>query len=366
MFATRYIIPLFGSLFLLSSTHFAFAISSNGAAFPNNGRTFHLTSFIPRGGATTTAVSSDYNVLGEEQSDEDEEDFDAKSQQLETILQYRRQQQHLLQLRSIFLSEALSSRGISVGPTMVDVSTPEGAKQPVTCDWDCELSTIDNPKSCLYSFDAEPNTKVIAPKGTTQYISLSALNRLRRTDPSKVEGMWFNNYSILQSWFSDNSEFSLLQFVGWKGFFISSVLLDFKNGLVLKSLLTLAVITFILVCALPPLEYIIMRVLVSSGFWKSFMSWNRFVHAALPLKLLMAQMAWKFVAGSFGKLEQHVRDHVIDIECSILEDCIPLTSLPQNDHADGQTIQSEDMIDDNYSEEEYDLNYDDEEDSLSD
>ena len=76
-----------------------------------------------------------------------------KSKQQETmeaIQSYKLQQQHLLQLRSTFLSEALATRGINVGPTMVDVTTPEGSKPPQKVDWDCCLSTEDDPKVCMY------------------------------------------------------------------------------------------------------------------------------------------------------------------------------------------------------------------------
>ncbi len=72
-----------------------------------------------------------------------------KSSQVQNVKQiqnYKLQQQHLLQLRSTFLSEALAARGIHVGPTMVDVSTPEGSKPPQEVDWDCCLSTVDDPK----------------------------------------------------------------------------------------------------------------------------------------------------------------------------------------------------------------------------
>lgn len=62
------------------------------------------------------------------------------------ILRYRMEQQHLLQLRSTFLSEALSSRGIKVGPNLLDVSTTDAERPPQIVDWECSLSTRDNPK----------------------------------------------------------------------------------------------------------------------------------------------------------------------------------------------------------------------------
>lgn len=285
----------------------------------------------------------------EEQEAEDE-DVQMKIKEREELKRYKLQQQHLMQLRSTFLSEALALRGIHVGPTMVDVVTPEGAKPPQACDWDCCMSTYEDPKTCLYSFDAEPNTKVVCPIGTDQYISLSALNRLRRTDPSKVEPMWHSQYSILKSWFSDESEFSLMQFVGFKGFVISTLLLDLGNGMALRGLLVLGVINVVMVL-MPVIEIVIGRVLVSSFLWMKWLSWSRFAHAALPLKLLLGQMAWKLVATSFGKLEGTVRDYIVDLECSILEENIPVTVGGEQGDDDIEVFSSDD---EEVSEEEYD------------
>jgi len=278
---------------------------------------------------------------------------------------YKLSQQHLLQLRSTFLSEALASRGIRVGPTLLDVSTPEGNKPPQPTDWDCTISTSQNPKSCLYSFDAEPNTKVICPINTDQYISLTALNRLRRTDPTKVEPMWHSQYAILKSWFSDDhqSEFSLLQFVGWKGFLVTTLLLDLGNGMALRMLLALGVFSTF-VAFLPVLELVGSRFLTSSVLWMKWQSWGKFVHAALPLKILIGQMTWKFLAGSFMKLETLVRDYIVELECAILEDCIPVTIHGDvSDEGDvgsdsDEEVDEEDDNDDDDSEyDEYDDDY---------
>jgi hypothetical protein len=278
------------------------------------------------------------------------------------VLKYKLDQQHLLQLRSTYLSEALAARGIHVGPTLTDVSTPEGSKPSQPTDWDCCLSTEEDPKSCLYSFDAEPNTKVICPIGTTQYISLTALNRLRRTDPTKVEPMWHSQYAILKSWFSDESEFSLMQYVGWKGYIISSLLLDCGNGMLLRGILASVVLATILFC-MPLIEAVVSRLLTSSTLWMKWMSWGRFLHAALPLKILIGQMAWKGIAGSFGKLESFVRDYIVELECDILEESIPVTvglTVPdqgdelRDDALRDQLFPSEDDTDYSEDESEYD------------
>lgn len=175
---------------------------------------------------------------------------------------------------------------------------------------------------------------MIAPIDTNQWITLSALNRLRRTDPTKVEPMWHSQYAILSSWFGDDSEFSLLQHVGIKGLFIS-LLLDTGRGALLKSVLVLGILSMLIVF-MPIIEFIVTRVLLSGMFWLRWPTWGRFVHAALPLKLLLGQLGWKFFATSFGKLESRVRDYIVDIECAILEESIPLTVGPGSQDVDEQ------------------------------
>lgn len=315
---------------------------------------WRLPLLLPRGGSTAVATS--------DEEEENEEEKKRREEQAAALKKWRMDQQVLLQLRSTFLSEALAARGIPIS-TLAEVSTAEGDKPPESVDWDCAMSTVDEPKTCLYSFDAEPNTKVVAPIGSSQWISLSALNRLRRTDPTKVEPMWHSRYSILRSWFSDNSEFSLLQHVGFKGFIISTLLLDLGNGMVLRSLLALGLVGALIVF-MPVLEYLVNRLLVSGVFWAWWPSWSRIARAALPLKLLIGQMAWKFVAGSFAKLENKVKEYVVDMECEILEESVPLTvgpgsfeeeeeanSYPGGDHDSNYFTEDSFDDEDEYSEE---------------
>lgn len=309
-----------------------------------------------RGGST---IADD----GDIDNDHDEEEERRKIQQqkreeFEKLSKYRTEQQILYQLRSTYLSEMLALRGVPL-PTITSVSTADGDKPPEKVDWDCSLCTEDDPKSCLYSFDAEPNTKVVAPLGTDQWISLSALNRLRRTDPTKVEPMWHSQYSILNSWFSDASEFSMLQHVGVKGFLVSSVLLDGGNGLVLRSILIMTVMSAI-ITLMPLLEFIVGRILVSAPFWAQWTTWGRIVRAGFPLKLLLGQLAWKGVASAFSKLENDVREYIVDMECEILEESVPLTIGVDSMEADDVVSDVED--DDDIDGEDFDTygDYDDE------
>jgi hypothetical protein len=319
-----------------------------------------------RGGSTT----ADDDDINDEDVVEDEEEERRKIQQqkqeeFEKLSKYRTEQQILYQLRSTYLSEMLALRGVPL-PTITSVSTADGDKPPEKVDWDCAMCTEDDPKSCLYSFDAEPNTKVIAPLGTDQWISLSALNRLRRTDPTKVEPMWHSRYSILKSWFSDESEFSMLQHVGVKGFLVSSVLLDGGNGLVLRSLLIMTVLSAI-ITLMPLLEFIVGRIIVSAPFWAQWTTWGRIVRAGFPLKLLLGQLAWKGVANAFTKLENNVREYIVDMECEILEESVPLTVGVDTIEADGEgesEVEEVESEDDNLDGEDIDSydDYDDEDD----
>ncbi|KAL7478110.1 hypothetical protein ACHAW6_003891 [Cyclotella cf. meneghiniana] len=254
------------------------------------------------------------------------------------LVKYRSEQQLLYQVRATYLSEMLAARGVPM-PTVVGVATVEGNKPPEKVDWDCAMSTLEDPKSCLYSFDAEPNTKVVAPVGTDQWISLSALNRLRRTDPTKVEPMWHSRYAILNSWFSDASEYSILQHIGIKGFLISSVLLDGGNGMVLR-LVLISLVLSVLVLFMPLFEYIVGRILVSAPFWAQWQTWGRIARAGFPLKLLLGQLAWKGMVSCFSKMESKVRDYFVDLECEILEESVPLTVVQEVENYEEQPTNS--------------------------
>merc|ERR1712021_128290 len=79
------------------------------------------------------------------------------------------------------------------------------------------------------------------------------------------------------------------------------------------------------VACMPILEYLVNRIAVSGVVWWRWTKWSRFVHAALPLKLLLGQLAYKGVAVIFNKLLSVVKDQLVELECRILEQKIPLT-----------------------------------------
>jgi len=167
-----------------------------------------------RGGSTAAAVASpDPDGDAEERR---------RTEAAAALLRWRLNQRHLLHLRSTILSEVLAARGVPVASlppsaaagspapdgapappppalTLSSVSTPEGSGRVPLVDFDCALSTVRERRSCLYSFDAQVGTKVMALVGTGAWIGLSALNRLHRQDPTKVEPMWHGRYGVLGS-----------------------------------------------------------------------------------------------------------------------------------------------------------------------
>jgi len=275
---------------------------------------------IARGGSSTTTTK-----IREEDDDNDDEEKNKK--EVTAFEKYRMDQQELLQLRSIILSEALAKRGLPL-KTRLEVSTAAGQKPPEIVDWDCAMSTTEEPKSCLISFDAEPNTKVIAPLDTDDWISLAALNRLRRTDPTKVEPMWHSKYAILKSWFNDeSSNYCILQQCGLEGIALAIVLNNPQKSLVLKSLLVITM-SWMILLLLPVWNFVVNRFFVSSTVWMNWKNWARFVHAPFPLKLYLAQLTWKGLAKIFNDIEKRVRDFLIELECTVLEERMSLTIGP--------------------------------------
>ena len=253
-----------------------------------------------RGGSAESSAAGNLPVISEEK-------------------QYKLKQQLYLQSRSTALRQALISRGLLALSHQPDETA---LAQPI--DWDCALSTADYPKSCLISLDAEENSKVIGPMdGGEKWISLRAFNRLRRTDPTKIEVLWHQKYAILSTWCSPSHMYSLYSFLTPQGALLSW-LLDTPG------LLTLAVLTSTLVAlliTLPFWEGLVRFVVTSEALWMNWANWGRFVHATLPLKRGMRQYIMKFVLRNVGKIVGRVRTYLVEVECDLLERCTPLTII---------------------------------------
>jgi hypothetical protein len=149
------------------------------------------------------------------------------------------------------------------------------------------------------------------------------LNRLRRNDPTKVEPLWHSQYAILKTWFSTDHPYSLYNHLSFKGT-VLSLLLD--RPLIMASVMTVVTI-FLFLLTLPFWEGVLTTFLTSQFLWMQWPQWGRFLHAALPLQLMMAQLAWKGLAQAASLAYAQMRQQLIEWECEICEDCIPLTIL---------------------------------------
>ncbi|CAB9501798.1 expressed unknown protein [Seminavis robusta] len=316
-----------------------------------------------RGGSTTVATAK-------EDDEKKEEEEKPSSSSLMTD-KYRMQQMVLLQSRSARLRQELVDRGV-----LTDVPTGDTSTTAEPVDWDCALSTPRHPKRCLYSYDAQEYTKVVAPIGSSDWIGLATMNRLRRTDPSKLEPMWHNKYAIHRAWFGAHSPYSLYAHLPWQGYLLT-ILLDVP--LVLN--IFVATILAIVVHMTRPIWESLLALLLTSGLlWKQWPHWFRFAHAALPFKLLMGQMAWKSVGMVFGKVAHQIREYLITMEGQIWEASIPITVVDAGDEAivaqktgfrssndeeadEDMDDDEDDMDDDGSEEEDEEINLDDDDES---
>jgi hypothetical protein len=272
-----------------------------------------------RGGSTKAAPKVAAPVVADTTEPAESEESLLKKKQAAELQAYRLQQQLYLQSRSLQLRQALISRGL----TALQHGAVEEGTVSRHVDWDCAMATPQHPKSCLYSFDAEIGSKVVAPIGTDQWITLSALNRLRRTDPTKVEPLWHSQCSILKTWLHPSDKYSLYNYLTPAGTILSYVL---DSPYVLAACMVLTGLIGLLL-TLPFWEAVIQTVLTHPFIWIQWPQWGRFVHAALPLKLLLGQLAYRGMADIFGKVHGTVRDQLIEWECQMWEDSIPLTIL---------------------------------------
>ena len=292
---------------------------------------------------------NDNDFSEDEEEDDDDDNIDLEEEKEQTnndirqhpqyakLLTYRMQQQVLLQLRATHLSEALVARGVPTIPSLHDIQTPDGQVPPKRIDWDCAVSTEDDPKNCLICYEPEVGAKIICPMGladSDKWITLRELNRLRRDDPSKVESMWNNQYAILSSWFGTSSRYTLLQHVGVKGVLLNALL----QGNALSTVVGIVLIVCTIIC-MPIIQYIVGRFLVSGYLWMKWPSWSRFVHVGLPFKLLMIQLLFNQLNKVFGRIIAAVKERLVNLECRILEETIPLTvGVPDDDDNDEEDI----------------------------
>ena len=266
---------------------------------------------------------------------------------------YYIQQQLYLQSRSLQLRQALIQRGLHAfghTPTTGGVTTTSGGKKisavKRVVDWECALSTEEYPKSCLYSLDAEYGQKVIAPmlpsddeaeEGNEstkskkyEWITVSSLNRLYRTDPNKVETLWYDQYAILSTWFSRTQHpYSIYTHLSHNIYAtMITTALNLQPAWLLSVVLLVATMTVCGIVFLPVIESCTTMFLTSSMLWSNWPTWSRFTtHAALPVQLLIVQVLFGFIQQGIQSITNHLRAILIDEECRLLQQCVPLTII---------------------------------------
>jgi hypothetical protein len=122
---------------------FLWSASELSLADANGGGLLKPPAILFRGGSTRL-LAPEADLTDDDESQQEEVSPEVlKKRQI--IRKYRIDQQMLMQLRSTMLSEALAKRGLPM-ITIMDVSTAEGDKPPEIVDWDCAMSTPDEPK----------------------------------------------------------------------------------------------------------------------------------------------------------------------------------------------------------------------------
>ena len=328
---------------------------------------------------TETETTSNPTEIMTSSTNDDDEDEVAKKDELH----YYIQQQLYLQSRSLQLRQALIQRGIHAlahTSTTTTTSATSGGKKKVV-DWECALSTEEYPKSCLYSLDAEYGQKVIAPmlpeedddeddeneEGSTttttkarpkknkkyEWITISSLNRLYRTDPNKVEPLWYDQYAILSTWFSRSSgsgsphPYSLYTHFSHNLYAtLITTALNVQPAWMISVVLIGTILTASSIVFYPVLESGMTLLLTSSLLWNNWPTWSRFTtHAALPVQLLMVQILFGLIQQGIQSVTHHIRTILIDEECRLLQNCIPLTIIEgrstSSDAADNTDVEED-------------------------
>jgi len=157
------------------------------------------------------------------------------------------------------------------------------------------------------------------------------LNRLRRYDPAKIDPLWHSKYKVLLSWFGSDSKYALSAHVPPLGVLFITGLLD-RPWLLKTLVFSLFGLGFIM--ALPLWEVLVQGFLLQPFLWSSWPQWGRFVHAALPLKLLMVQYAYGFASQRLGGVYDKIRRQLVEAECDMLQKFVPLTILGDEEEED--------------------------------
>ena len=231
----------------------------------------------------------------------DDVDADARARRTWLVEQVRRRQERVL-----VFSKALAERGLNFGDGTT--ANPPPRLMVEAPDWLVARASEEAPRSCLIWGDALEDTAVVRPrKARGQWVSLSALNNLRRLEPAKASKLWYDRYALDLRRLNAES--------GPAGVLLGS-LLDSRRAARGLTLLTAALV---LALARPLLAVAAVAGLTSRACWTNYALWSPLVHAPLPLKLLVVRQAYVWAVGALRALELLLRKGLVELESRTLE-----------------------------------------------
>ena len=187
--------------------------------------------------------------------------------------------------------------------------------------WAVAVSTAAAPFECLLHVSVAPGRKVCAPAGSVaaatgggpKWVGLRALNEMRRKDPSKVRGLWFDQY--------DTGMRTLSGHAGPAGRALDALL---ETRTVLRSAEALA-FAAVFVAAAPAAARALVAGLTSGVFWRQHQQWSRLSGAPLPIKIMLGRWAYLWGLQRALAAEEGVRGVLIDLEGALLEAAVPVS-----------------------------------------
>jgi len=239
---------------------------------------------VPRGGGTQAACNSD------RENSNEESDGDARSHATEESAWLLRQ----ISLRSQRLA-VLSSAVVEAGFALPQLQR-KGKASKAKVGWDCVLApeeeeeeedegdgaeTLRPAVPCLIMGEVLPGCKAVAPAGSGRWVGLWELNKMRRLEPAKAVGLWYDAFEL--DWAAFGAAAGPLGVA-------TGFLLDRRWGLRAALALCLAAALAVFQA---PLAFLATRALTSEALWLRYLGWSRLLYAPLAAKLYFAGVSMR-------------------------------------------------------------------------